>query len=83
MTENNVSEKVLKVVLKDKGNPSVTFEGDYITKRELNLIMRSILSAHRQRIREYRKRTIIEEYNKQKEIEKCQTKMKTTVTSMK
>jgi hypothetical protein len=45
----------------------VKFLGDHVTKRELDLILRAISKAHRQRIREYRKQLIIENYEKSKE----------------
>lgn len=54
------------VQLPDNEPMKVTFTGDYVTKRELSIILRAIKKEHINAIRMYRKRRIIEEYEKKK-----------------
>jgi len=48
-------------------DPKVKFVGDYITKVELEALIRAIRKAHKKMIFEYRKRHIIEEYKASQE----------------
>ena len=48
----------------------VEFEGDYITKKELDGIIRAIKSKHKLIIRDYRRRSIIADYESKKNLKK-------------
>ncbi len=52
----------IEILLDNISSPVVTFKGDYITKRDLEIIIRALKRAHRNVIREYRKQRIIAEY---------------------
>ncbi len=54
------------VSLSDNQHPIVTFEGDYINKRELDLCIRALKKKQREIIREYRKKKIITEHEASK-----------------
>ncbi len=54
------------VLLSDNQHPIVTFEGDYINKRELDLCIRALKKKQREIIREYRKKKIIAEHEASK-----------------
>ncbi len=54
------------VSLSDNQHPVVTFEGDYINKRELDLCMRALKKKQREIIREYRRKEIIAKYELEK-----------------
>jgi len=47
-------------------DPKVTFIGDYITKSELEVLIRAVRRAHKKLIHEYRRRKIIQEYEASK-----------------
>ncbi len=54
-------------------NPGVVFEGDYITKVELEAVIRAIRRGHKKVIVEYRRQRIIADYEankKKEEVEK-------------
>lgn len=46
----------------DMAIPAVKFEGEHVTKREIALVQRALAKAHREQVREYRKESIIKEY---------------------
>lgn len=48
---------------------SVEFEGDYIVKKELDLIIRTIKGCHRKIIRDHRRKVIIADYEAKKNVE--------------
>ena len=48
----------------------VEFEGDYITKKELDGIIRAVKSKHKLIIRDYRRRSIIADYESKKNLKK-------------
>ena len=54
------------VSLGDNQHPVVTFEGDYINKRELDLCVRALKRKQREIIREYRRKEIITKYESEK-----------------
>jgi hypothetical protein len=64
-----INTKTITIVISNSF-PKVTFDGDYITKRELDIIIRVLKKEHRIKIREYRKKAIIEQYKLEKEKEK-------------
>lgn len=59
--------KKFTVELGDNQWPVVTFEGNYITKKELDLCERALRKEQRKIIKAFRKRKIIEEYNAKKD----------------
>ena len=59
-------ERKITVCLLNTSYPSITFTGDYVTKRELDIVVRAIKKAHKEVIREYRRKRIIAEW-KEKE----------------
>lgn len=54
--------KKIVIDVTDETFPKVTFIGDYISKREMDRVLRCIKKEHRRSIIEYRKRKIIEAY---------------------
>ncbi len=58
--------KKVTIVLQDSSPPQVTFDGDYVTKRELGLLMRAVKREHIRVVKDYRRKLIIEEYEKEK-----------------
>ena len=54
------------VSLSDNQHPIVTFEGDYINKRELDLCIRALKKKQREIIRTYRRTQIIAEHEAKK-----------------
>lgn len=49
--------------------PKVSFIGEHFTKRELDVVMRAIRRAHKERILDFRKKRIIEKYEADKAAE--------------
>jgi len=54
------------VVLEDNQHPQVTFDGDYINKKELDLCIRALKKEQRLIIKKYRKDKIIADYELKK-----------------
>jgi hypothetical protein len=51
-----------------QANISVSFTGDYVRKRELDVVIRAIKREHKRVLRSYRKRQIIAEHEKSKSL---------------
>lgn len=63
-------KKRLSVDFSTLTSPIVSFEGDYMTKKELDFVLRAIKKKHKVIIREYRRNKIIEEFKlKEKKVE--------------
>lgn len=57
-----------------KYDPKVTFIGEHLTKRELEVVIRAIKREHRRRINEFRKKRIIAIYEADKAKQDKQVK---------
>jgi len=73
------------VIELDGSRINVTFDGEYINKKELDQVLRAIRRKHRETIRAYRKKRIIEEHKRQtrERNENERTKLTQTGTSNK
>ena len=60
--------KRMSVDISNGNHPKVDFEGTYVTKRELDLIVKAVKRAHKQIIINYRKQLIIAEYQKKQSL---------------
>lgn len=58
--------RTILISLEEAGFPKVVFEGDYVTKREMDIVIKAVKKEHRARIRDYRRQMIIEDYKKGK-----------------
>jgi hypothetical protein len=62
LKEEALPARRIVVELSNANFPQVTFEGDYVNKRELDLVERAIKRAHKEMIRKYREERIINAY---------------------
>ncbi len=68
------------VSISDNQHPIVTFEGDYINKRELDLCIRALKKKQREIIRTYRRSQIIAEHEASKKGQVTDDARRTTET---
>jgi len=64
-------KKIVATMVNGSG-PVASFEGEHITKRELERFMRAIKLKHKQQIREYRKQKIIADNDRRREERKLE-----------
>ena len=58
--------KKVVIVIEDSGLVSVSFDGEYIRRRELDMAIRTLRKDHKAQLRDYRRQQIIKEYEASK-----------------